>query len=213
MVYAYSEHFMLVRSHDEVVHGKASMLGKMPGTREEQFENLKASYGFMMCHPGKKLLFMGQDIGEYDEWNEERGIEWELLNEPDHKGLNEFVKELNSLYRNQPALYRKDTSWDGFEWVNCINANDCILSFVRKADKPEQMLLVVMNFANVERKNYQVGVPLNGKYKEILNSDAKVFGGVGRVNSRMKPALEEPFDGKDYSIKMTQAPLSISIFS
>lgn len=173
MVYAYSEHFMLVLSHDEVVHGKASMLGKMPGTREEQFENLKASYGFMMCHPGKKLLFMGQDIGEYDEWNEDRGIEWELLNEPDHKGLNEFVKELNSLYRNQPALYRKDTSWDGFEWVNCINANDCILSFVRKADKPEQMLLVVMNFANVERKNYQVGVPLNGKYKEILNSDPK----------------------------------------
>ena len=213
MVYAYSEHFMLVLSHDEVVHGKASMLGKMPGTREEQFENLKASYGFMMCHPGKKLLFMGQDIGEYDEWNEDRGIEWELLNEPDHKGLNEFVKELNSLYRNQPALYRKDTSWDGFEWVNCINANDCILSFVRKADKPEQMLLVVMNFANVERKNYQVGVPLNGKYKEILNSDAKVFGGEGRVHSRMKPALEEPFDGKDYSIKMTQAPLSISIFS
>ena len=105
MVYAYSEHFMLVLSHDEVVHGKASMLGKMPGTREEQFENLKASYGFMMCHPGKKLLFMGQDIGEYDEWNEERGIEWELLNEPDHKGLNEFVKELNVFGIHDSTVY------------------------------------------------------------------------------------------------------------
>lgn len=161
----------------------------------------------------EKTAFYGQDIGEYDEWNEDRSVEWELLEKPEHKGLNEFVKELNNLYRTQPALYRKDTSWDGFEWVNCINANDCILSFVRKADKPEQQLLVVLNFANVERKNFQVGVPLNGKYKEILNSDAKAYGGEGRVNPRMKPALEEPFDGKDYSIKMNQAPLSISIFS
>lgn len=213
MVYAYSEHFMLVLSHDEVVHGKASMIGKMPGDRQEQFENLKASYGFMMCHPGKKLLFMGQDIGEYDEWNEDRGVEWELLENADHKGLSEFVKALNQLYQKQPALYKKDTSWDGFEWINCINANDCILSFVRKADKPEEMLLVVLNFANVERKNFQVGVPFNGKYKEILNSDAKAFGGEGRVNPRVKTALEEPFDGREYSIKITQAPLGISIFS
>ena len=213
MVYAYSERFMLVLSHDEVVHGKASMIGKMPGNRQEQFENLKASYGFMMCHPGKKLLFMGQDIGEYDEWNEDRSVEWELLENADHKGLSEFVKALNHLYCKQPALYKKDTSWDGFEWINCINANDCILSFVRKADKPEEMLLIVLNFANVERKNFQVGVPFNGKYKEILNSDAKAFGGEGRVNPRVKTALEEPFDGREYSIKITQAPLGISIFS
>ena len=213
MVYAYSERFMLVLSHDEVVHGKASMIGKMPGNRQEQFENLKASYGFMMCHPGKKLLFMGQDIGEYDEWNEDRSVEWELLENADHKGLSEFVKALNHLYCKQPALYKKDTSWDGFEWINCINANDCILSFVRKADKPEEMLLIVLNFANVERKNFQVGVPFNGKYKEILNSDAKAFGGEGRVNPRVKTALEEPFDGSEYSIKITQAPLGISIFS
>ena len=213
MVYAYSEHFMLVLSHDEVVHGKASMIGKMPGNRQAQFENLKASYGFMMCHPGKKLLFMGQDIGEYDEWNEDRSVEWELLENADHKGLNEYVKALNHLYRKQPALYKNDTSWDGFEWINCINANDCILSFVRKADKPEEMLLIVLNFADVERRNFQVGVPLNGKYKEILNSDAKAFGGEGRVNPRVKAALEEPFDGREYSIKITQAPLGIAIFS
>lgn len=213
MVYAYSEHFMLVLSHDEVVHGKASMIGKMPGNRQAQFENLKASYGFMMCHPGKKLLFMGQDIGEYDEWNEDRSVEWELLENADHKGLNEYVKALNHLYRKQPALYKNDTSWDGFEWINCINANDCILSFVRKADKPEEMLLIVLNFADVERRNFQVGVPFNGKYKEILNSDAKAFGGEGRVNPRVKTALEEPFDGREYSIKITQAPLGIAIFS
>ncbi len=213
MVYAYSEHFMLVLSHDEVVHGKASMIGKMPGNREEQFANLKASYGYMMCHPGKKLLFMGQDIGEYDEWNENREVEWYLLENPEHKGLQDFVKALNHLYRQQPALYLKDTSWEGFEWIDCISANDCTLSFVRKAGKAEEMLLVVLNFANVERKNYQIGVPLNGKYKEILNSDAKEFGGEGRVNGRVKAAAEEAWDGKEYSIKIHQAPLSISIFA
>ena len=213
MVYAYSERFMLVLSHDEVVHGKASMLGKMPGTREEQFANLKASYGYMMCHPGKKLLFMGQDIGEYDEWNENREVEWYLTEEADHKGLQEFVKALNHLYTSAPALSEKDTSWDGFEWIDCISANDCILSFVRKGKKDEDMLLVVVNFANVERKGFQVGVPLNGKYKEILNSDAKEYGGQGRTNPRVKTAAEEEWDGREYSIRMTQAPLSVSIFS
>ena len=185
----------------------------MPGNRQEQFSNLKASYGYMMCHPGKKLLFMGQDIGEYDEWNENREVEWYLTKEADHKGLQEFVKALNRLYASAPALSVKDTSWDGFEWINCISANDCDLSFVRKGEKDEDMLLVVVNFANVERKNFQVGVPLNGKYKEILNSDAKEFGGEGRTNPRVKTALEEEWDGREYSIKMTQAPLSVSIFS
>ena len=213
MVYAYSERFMLVLSHDEVVHGKASMLGKMPGSREEQFANLKASYGYMMCHPGKKLLFMGQDIGEYDEWNENREVEWQLTQEADHKGLQEFVKALNHLYTSAPALSVKDTSWDGFEWIDCISANDCTLSFVRKGQKDADMLLVVVNFANVERKGFQVGVPLNGKYKEILNSDAKEFGGQGRTNPRIKTASEEEWDGREYSIKLTQAPLSVSIFS
>ena len=213
MVYAYSERFMLVLSHDEVVHGKASMLGKMPGSREEQFANLKASYGYMMCHPGKKLLFMGQDIGEYDEWNENREVEWQLTQEANHKGLQEFVKALNHLYTSAPALSVKDTSWDGFEWIDCISANDCTLSFVRKGQKDADMLLVVVNFANVERKGFQVGVPLNGKYKEILNSDAKEFGGQGRINPRIKTASEEEWDGREYSIKLTQAPLSVSIFS
>ena len=128
MVYAYSEKFMLVLSHDEVVHGKASMLSKMPGEEADKFANLRAGYGYMMTHPGKKLLFMGQDIAEYDEWNEERGVEWELLKYDYHEQIRRFVKRLNELYRKNPALYAEDDSWDGFEWIDCIDANECTLS-------------------------------------------------------------------------------------
>ncbi len=213
MVYAYSEKFMLVLSHDEVVHGKASMLGKMPGEEADKFANLKASYGFMMTHPGKKLLFMGQDIAEYDEWNENRSVEWEILKENKHKGVQQFVKALNQLYRTYPAMYEKDNSWEGFEWINCINANDCNLSYLRKAGKEEETLLVCVNFANVDRKNYQVGVPFEGKYVEILNSDDKTFGGQGRGNAGVKEAVKKPFDGRELSIKIRQAPLSVSVFS
>lgn len=213
MIYAYSEHFMLVLSHDEVVHGKASMLGKMPGNDEEKFANLKTSYGYMMTHPGKKLLFMGQDIGEYDEWNENRSVEWELLKEDKHKGLQQFVKKLNELYRNCPAMYEKDTSWEGFEWINCIDANDCILTYLRKDGKEEDTLIVSVNFANVDRKDYFIGVPFEGKYKEILNSDAKQFGGQGRVNRTVKEAVRMECDGRELAIKIHQAPLSVSIFS
>ena len=213
MVYAYSEHFMLVLSHDEVVHGKASMLGKMPGEDADKFANLRASYGYMMAHPGKKLLFMGQDLAEYDEWNENRSVEWELLDVPKHRGVAEFVKKLNGLYRSCPALYEKDTSWEGFEWINCIDSNDCNLSWLRRSDREEETLLVCVNFANVDRKNYAVGVPYPGKYTEILNSDDKQFGGTGRVNAGVKEAAKKEWDGREYSIRIRQAPLSISIFS
>ncbi|MBQ7840082.1 MAG: 1,4-alpha-glucan branching protein GlgB [Lachnospiraceae bacterium] len=213
MVYAYSEHFMLVLSHDEVVHGKASILGKMPGEDGDKFANLKASYGYMMTHPGKKLLFMGQDIAEYDEWNENRSVEWELLDADKHKGVQKFVKKLNELYCTKPAMYLKDTSWDGFEWINCINSSDCNLSYIRKGEKEEDTLLVCVNFANVDRESYQVGVPFAGKYEEILNSDAKVFNGEGRVNTAVIEAAEAECDGREYSIKIRQAPLSVSVFS
>lgn len=213
MIYAYSEHFMLVLSHDEVVHGKASMLNKMPGEDADKFANLKASYGYMMTHPGKKLLFMGQDIAEYDEWNENRSVEWELLKEKKHKGVQQFMKRLNELYRTCPAMYEKDTSWEGFEWVNCIDAGECNLSYLRKGAKEEDTLLVCVNFANVDRKNYAVGVPYEGKYREILNSDAKQFGGQGRVNAAVKEAKEAECDGREFSIAIHQAPLSVSIFA
>ena len=213
MIYAYSEHFMLVLSHDEVVHGKASLLGKMPGEEPQKFANLKASYGYMMTHPGKKLLFMGQDIAEYDEWNENRSVEWELLKEDRHKGVQQFVKKLNELYRTKPAMYAKDTSWEGFEWINCINSNDCNLSYLRKTEKEEDTLVVCINFADVDRKELHVGVPFEGKYQEILNSDDTAFGGEGRVNAAAVEAQEMECDGRELAITVRQAPLSVSIFS
>ena len=213
MVYAYSEKFMLVLSHDEVVHGKASMLSKMPGEEADKFANLRAGYGYMMTHPGKKLLFMGQDIAEYDEWNEERGVEWELLKYDYHEQIRRFVKRLNELYRKNPALYAEDDSWDGFEWIDCIDANECTLSYLRKSDKEEETLLVCLNFANVDRPEYRVGVPFEGKYTEVLNSDDIAFGGKGRINSYVLEAEEIASDGRENSILMHQAPLSVSIFA
>ncbi len=213
MIYAYSERFMLVFSHDEVVHGKASMLGKMPGEEADKFANLKASYGFMMTHPGKKLLFMGQDIGEYDEWNENRSVEWELLKEEKHRGVQQFVKKLNALYRTRPAMYEQDTSWEGFEWINCIDSNSCSLSYLRKTSRVEDTLLVCVNFANVDREDFYVGVPFEGKYQEILNSDDLEFHGQGRVNADVIEAEKMEFDGRSFAIRIHQAPLGICVFS
>ncbi len=213
MIYAYSEHFMLVLSHDEVVHGKASMLGKMPGGEPEKFANLRASYGYMMTHPGKKLLFMGQDIAEYDEWNENRSVEWELLKEDKHKGVQQFVKKLNALYRSRPELYVRDMSWEGFEWINCIDANSCSLSYLRKGEREEDILVVCVNFADVDREKFMVGVPFEGKYEEILNSDAVEFGGLGRTNGMVLEAEKTACDGREFAVTMRQAPLSISIFA
>lgn len=211
MIYAYSENFMLVFSHDEVVHGKGTLIGKMPGEIKEKFANLRLTYAYMMLHPGKKLLFMGQDLAEFDEWNEERETEWGLLQYDSHRGVQKLVKALNHLYGNSPALYQYDTSWDGFEWINCISANDCTLVFMRKADKPEETLVVMANFANVERE-YRIGVPYEGKYREVLNTDAVEYGGDGRVNAEVLNSQEEEYDGKKNSILLNSAPLSISIF-
>ena len=212
MIYAYSEKFVLVFSHDEVVHGKATMLGKMPGERKEQFANLRLTYAYLMTHPGKKLLFMGQDIGEYDEWNEERAVEWELLENDDHKKLNSLVADLNKMYTTLPAMYQKDDSWEGFEWINCITPQACMLSYLRKAEKVEDTLVVVANFANAKQE-FTVGVPYEGKYKEILNTDSRTYGGSGCVNEKEKRTLEQEWDGKPYAIEMVSAPLSVSIFS
>lgn len=212
MIYTYSENFMLVFSHDEVVHGKASLIGKMPGEREQKFAGLRLSYAYMMAHPGKKLLFMGQDIAEFDEWNEGRQVEWELLAYPEHRGVHELVKELNRLYRTQPALYELDNRPEGFEWLNCIAANECYLTFLRKGKKREDALLVIANFSGVSLK-LQAGVPYAGSYKEILNTDAVKFGGTGVVNSRAKKAAAKEWDDKPYSINVNLAPLSVSILS
>lgn len=212
MIYAYSENFMLVFSHDEVVHGKSAMIGKMPGVNEDKFANLRISYAYMMTHPGKKLLFMGQDIGEFKEFDETRETEWSLLSYKEHKGLNRLVKDLNALYKEQPALYEKDTQPEGFEWINCISAERCMVAFMRKTDRPEEGLVITVNFANAEQE-FQVGVPYEGMYQEILNTDAECYGGWGRVNADKKAALDGEWDGKPYSFTMKAAPLSASIFA
>lgn len=212
MIYAYSENFMLVFSHDEVVHGKGTLIGKMPGEIKEKFANLRLTYAYMMLHPGKKLLFMGQDIGEFDEWNETREVEWGLVQYDNHKGVQNLVKALNRLYTSHPAMYQYDTSWEGFEWINCIRANDCMLVFMRKTEKEEETLVAVANFANVCRE-FTIGVPYEGKYREILNTDDKAYGGEGCVNADAICSEEGEYDGKPASICMVSAPLSVSVFA
>ena len=212
MIYAYSEKFMLVLSHDEVVHGKGTLLGRMPGERDKQFANLRLTLAYHMTHPGKKLLFMGQDIGEYDEFNEKRAVEWGLLENADHRKLNDMVAALNRFYTSAPALYAKDTSWEGFEWINCITPNACMLSYIRKTGNVGDMLVVVANFADA-RQSFRVGVPCEGKYKEVFNTDEEAYGGNGITNKDVRDSIDTEWDGKPYAIDMESAPLSLSIFS
>lgn len=213
MIYAYSENFMLVFSHDEVVHGKSSMLGKMPGDRENKFANLRLAYAYMMTHPGKKLLFMGQDIAEFDEWNENRTVLWELTKYPEHKGIQELVKALNDLYITKPALSVYDTCTDGFEWMNCIDAGKSFVSFMRKGEKKEDALLVVANFAGIPQ-DFKIGVPLPGKYCEILNTDNKKFGGSKRIsNKKVIKTVEKVCDERPYTLKVSVPALALCIYS
>ena len=210
MIYAYSEKFQLVFSHDEVVHGKATMAGKMPGSREEKLANLRLTYAYMMTHPGKKLLFMGQELAEFDEWNENRRVQWELLEVPEHKGVAELYKDLNHLYRRETALYELDQDPTGFAWINAISGNDCYLSYLRKGRDAADMLLVVANFAGVAQE-IRTGVPFDGKYKEILNTDEKIYGGTGVVNKKALAAQDIEWDEQAVSISVKLAPLSLSI--
>ncbi|NCC42739.1 MAG: 1,4-alpha-glucan branching protein GlgB [Clostridia bacterium] len=213
MVYAYSEKFMLSLSHDEVVHLKGSLLEKMPGTEEKKFANLRAAMGFFMTHPGKKLLFMGQDFAQTNEWSEESSLSWEQLEEDSHKKMKEYMKAVAQLYKEKPALYLMDYDPDGFEWINSVEWEKSMVTFMRKTKKQEDTLVVVCNFSDVAYDNYQIGVPYPGKYKEILNSDAVSFGGDGITNPRVKMARKEEADDRAYSIKIKVAPLSVSIFN
>ena len=212
MIYAYSEKFMLVFSHDETVHGKSSMIGKMPGNREQKFANLRLTYAYMFTHPGKKLLFMGQDIAEFVEWNENRITEWELKEYPEHQGIADLVKRLNELYVNFPALSEWDDKPEGFSWINCIDSQENLLTYLRRGKAKDSLLVVAANFSGVERQ-IRVGVPYEGSYKEILNTDAEEFGGEGFVNKRAKRAYKKEWDDKPYSITLSLAPLSLSILA
>ncbi len=211
MLYEYTEKFMLVFSHDEVVHGKGTLLSKMPGTREERFANLRLTLGYMITHPGKKLLFMGQDLGEEQEFSEERPLAWNLLTEEKNKQLNTMMADLNTLYTTKKALYINDAKPSGFSWIRCDDRNACMLAFVRNSDKKEEVLLVVANFANVTQK-FTIGVPYEGKYKEIFNTDDAAYGGAGIVNARVIKTQEKDWDDRKFAIDMVSAPLSLCIF-
>jgi len=214
MLYAYSEDFVLVFSHDEVVHGKGSMIGKMPGdTLEKQAENLRVAYAFMMGHPGKKLLFMGQEYAQLREWNEGASLDWDLLEVPVHKNMRDYVKALNRLYLEHPALYETDYDPDGFEWINCSYQEESMVMFTRRSKDSGETLLLVCNFDNVDHEKFRVGVPFEGKYKEIFNSDAKEFGGTGKVNGRVKTSKKVEWDEKENSIEIHIAPMSVSIYT
>ena len=213
MVYAYSERFMLSLSHDEVVHQKGSLLEKMPGTEDKKFANLRAAYGFFIAHPGKKLLFMGQEYGQVHEWAENKALDWEDLEKPAHRQMQNYMKALIQLYKTHPALWKLDYDSDGFEWINCVEWEKSMVTFLRKSKKQEDTLVVICNFSDVAYEEELVGVPYAGKYKEILNSDAKEYGGTGVVNPRVKIAKKEETDDRPYTIKVKVAPLSVAIYS
>lgn len=212
MVYAYSEKYILVLSHDEVVHGKCSMINKMPGEMEQKFANLRVAYGYMMTHPGKKLLFMGQDFAQYLEFDEKKELDWGVLQNESNIKMQHYYKALNHLYQTEPALYVNDTNEKGFEWINKISANESILVFVRKARKKTDSLLVVCNFTPIIHEKYKIGVPYAGKYKEVFSSEYTEFGGTGVINKRVKQSRKEECDERKNSIQITVPPFGISIF-
>ena len=212
LVYAFAENFVLPFSHDEVVYGKGSMIRKMPGDDWQKFANLRLLYGFMFGHPGKKLLFMGDEFGQWSEWNHDASLEWHLLQESSHSGLKRWVRDLNTLYRGKPLLHTMDFNPAGFEWVDCKDFQRSIICFLRRGQNPNDQLLFVCNFTPVVRQNYRVGVPLEGYWKEILNSDAPLYGGSGQGNFGGLSTVPLPIHGRPFSLNMTLPPLGIVIF-
>lgn len=213
ILYAFSENFLLPLSHDEVVHGKGSLLGKMPGTQWEKFANLRLLYSYMFAHPGKKLLFQGDDIGQWSEWDHDESVDWHLLNYEPHYLLNNFMKDLLHLYKNSPSLYEVDFDYTGFEWLDFNDWENSIVSFMRKDKTGRKIMVCVFNFTPVIRRNYRIGVPYEGFYKEIFNSDAEGYGGVNVGNIGGVWADEWATHSKDYSISLSLPPLGAVFFN
>ena len=209
--YAFFENFILPFSHDEVVHGKGSLLGKMPGDPWQKFANLRLLLGFMFTHPGKKLLFMGGEFGQVREWTHEESLDWHLLEDPLHRGVQKWTEDLNHLYRKEPALYEFDFEQRGFEWVDFSDWEKSIVCFLRKGKSPEDSILVVSNFTPETREDYKIGVPMDGFWEEILNSDAKEYGGSGKGNLGGVEAVPDPMHGRKYSLPLCVPPLGILV--
>ena len=212
MSYNESEKYILVLSHDEVVHLKCSMINKMPGEMEDKFKNLMVGYAFMMGHPGKKLLFMGQEFAQLQEWSEARELDWYLLENPDHQHMQNWVKKLLHIYQKNPALYELDSSWGGFEWINANDADRSIFSFIRKSKDGKNNLLFICNFTPVERKDYRVGVPKRKTYKLILNSEDAEFGGNGKECPVSYKAVRQECDGRPYSFAYPLPGFGVAVF-
>jgi 1,4-alpha-glucan branching enzyme len=208
--YAFTENFMLPLSHDEVVHGKGSLIGKMPGDEWQQFANLRLLFGYMWTHPGKKLLFMGCEFGQKREWTHDASLEWHVLQYPLHSGVKQWVRDLNHLYRELCALYAQDFSNEGFEWIDCNDAQSSTIAYLRRGRNGE-MVLVVCNFTPVPRENYQIGVPWGGRWRERLNSDAREYGGSGIGNFGSIEASPLPAHGRYHSLNLRLPPLAVLV--
>ena len=204
--YAFSENFVLPISHDEVVHGKGSLINKMPGEYKDKFANLRTFYGYMMAHPGKKLLFMGQEFAQFSEWNEAKGLDWMLLEYDSHRQMEDYVRDLNHFYTEHPELWQIDYSWEGFQWIVPDDNQQSVIAFLRR-DTKGKMVMIVCNFNPIQRVDYQMGVPNPGTYKELLNSDDVKYGG-GGVHNPAKRTRKKPMHGFDQSIQLTLPPLS-----
>jgi len=213
MIYAFQENFVLPLSHDEVVYGKGSLLGKMPGDEWQRFANLRALLGYMYAQPGKKLLFMGIEIAQWSEWQHDQSLDWHALDDPRHAGMRQWVRDLNRLYRSESALHELDCEPAGFEWIDCRDAESSIVILLRKGRRDERVVLVTCNFTPVPRLNYRVGAPKGGTWKEALNSDAAIYGGSGMGNMGAVEAAPVPAHGRHFSLPLILPPLSILFFT
>ncbi|MFM1802980.1 MAG: 1,4-alpha-glucan branching enzyme GlgB, partial [Planctomycetota bacterium] len=210
--YAFSENFLLPFSHDEVVHGKASLLSKMPGDLWRQFAGLRTMLAYQYGHPGKKLLFMGCELGQWNEWNFSESLDWHLLHWSDHKGIQKLIDDLNSLYKAEPALHRVDFHWTGFEWLSLNDSENSIIAFTRKQESGLHDIVCVCNFTPIPRHNYRIGVLKPGVYREILNTDSTYYGGSNLGNQGELQAVPASWGGKPYHIEMTIPPLGAVFF-
>jgi 1,4-alpha-glucan branching enzyme len=212
MIYAFTENFVLSLSHDEVVHGKGSLLTRMPGDDWQKFANLRLLLAYQWTLPGKKLLFMGCEFGQWNEWNHDTSLDWHLLQHPPHQGISRFVQDLNRLYQSEPALHQLDLDPAGFEWIDASDYEQSVLVYLRKGKRKEDVLLVVGNFTPVLRQNYRVGVPQGGIWKEVLNSDAADYGGSGAGNLGGVEAAPIRSHGKRHALNLTLPPLALMVF-
>ncbi|HWB50821.1 MAG TPA: 1,4-alpha-glucan branching protein GlgB [Stellaceae bacterium] len=214
LLYAFHENFILPLSHDEIVYGKRSLIGKMPGDQWQRFANLRAYFAFMWTHPGKKLVFMGGEFAQEREWNHDIGLDWQLFDDPLHAGVHRLVRDLNRLYRGTPALYQRDAEGDGFAWIDANNGAESVVSYLRRgADDPTAIAVVVCNFTPVPRHGYRIGVPYAGSYRERINTDARDYGGSGIGNAGGVAADPQPMHGHPYSLNLNLPPLAALIFT